>query len=98
MLIVSQSSIAVECHTLSTAWHPWHHFSSCPCCPPPPPLPGDILKVVKDATQRVYDREKLMHMAFDEIGSLKMGQISDLRVTNQVGAVADVYHLLTADH
>ena len=40
--------------------------------------------MVKDATQRVYDREKLMHMAFDEIGALKMGQISELRVTNQV--------------
>lgn len=57
-----------------------------PLLPPPPSPSGDILKVVKDATQRVYDREKLMHMAFDEIGSLKMGQISNLRVTNQVGA------------
>jgi hypothetical protein len=54
-----------------------------PCtCPCPS---GDILKVVKDATQRVYDREKLMNTAFNDIGTLKMGQISNLRVSNQVG-------------
>jgi hypothetical protein len=49
---------------------------------------GDILKVVKDATQRLHDREALVRCAFQEIGSLKMGTIKGLRSQHQVGGAA----------
>jgi hypothetical protein len=48
------------------------------------PSAGDILKVTKDATQRMHDRERLVQCAFKDIGPLKMVTIKDLRSQHQV--------------
>ena len=52
-----------------------------PCCPPysPPPPPGDIVMHMRKLTGTIHNRDKLMGIAFDGIGSLPMATIDKFR-------------------
>lgn len=45
--------------------------------------PGDLLRVVRKSVREEFDRDELMKVAFDGIGSLSMDRIRNLRKTQQ---------------
>lgn len=45
--------------------------------------PGDLLRVARKSVSEEFDRDELMRVAFDGIGSLSMDRIQDLRHANQ---------------
>ena len=46
--------------------------------------PGDLLRVARSAAAEEFDRDELMRVAFDGVGSLPMGKIRRYRDKNQV--------------
>jgi TBC1 domain family member 2A len=45
--------------------------------------PGDLMRVVRNAAAEEYDRDELMHVAFDGVGGLPMDRIRRYRDRNQ---------------
>eukprot|EP00877_Chromochloris_zofingiensis_P004450 jgi/Chrzof1/14005/Cz08g20260.t1 len=44
---------------------------------------GEILKVVKQAAQHTYNRDRLMSIAFEDVGSMPMSRVHNLRSAHQ---------------
>lgn len=50
--------------------------------------PGEVLKAVKDLATTMYNHDKLMKLAFDDIGSLSMSAIDKARASHAIDVQA----------